>query len=504
MAAVGPAYYKDLRGLVLDRYIADDVDMTTVKSADTMIQLAEIIDNWRVDATRFAVECLGVVPTEQQELILDNASKLNARVAVKSGHGIGKSSSLAWLILWGLVCYDDMLIACTAPTNHQLNDILMAEVKKWAKDMLEPWRSAIRFRQFEIRMETLQGRCVMRTGQRGNPEALQGFHAASMLYIIDEASGVDEAVFETARGALSTPGARIVMTANPTRASGFFYNAFNVNRDSWRRLTLSSADSPNVTPEYVADMAREYGVESDVYRVRVLGEFPSRGDMQFISTDLADKAAARYLDEIAYSYAPLVIGCDVANYGGDRSVIYLRQGLYSKLLLSMHGQDDTWLMRYTDQIVKYADEYNADAIMVDGAGVGAGVVSRLHQLGRKPINVQFGGASSAPEYLNKRAECWGLMREWLQDGGWIERNDDLIADLTAPEYQLNIKGLIQLERKEDIKKRGVHSPDLADALALTFAVPVNPHKARGSYSPVSAPGKPGAAYNPFKQLNKGR
>ena len=437
-------------------------------------ELADIVEQWRTDALQFVRDQFNVEPSEQQQRLLTAASKPDAHVAVKSGHGTGKTTCMAWLILWAVTCFDDVKVPCTAPTAHQLKDALWTEVEKWRNRMLEPWRSSVGITSDEVRVKGVPGFAVARTGRKENPEALQGFHAETLIFLVDEASGIDDKVFEVARGALSTPGARVIMAANPTRTTGYFHNAFHRNRDKWDLLTFSCADSPLVSTDYINDMRDEYGEESDIYRVRVLGEFPSGGDLQFIPGALAEAAMHRYHLERLYNFAPPVLGVDVAWFGGDRSVVFLRQGIYSRLLWEQQGCEIATL---AGVVARLEDEHKADAVFVDATGVGAGVVSNLRLMGRTPIAVSFGGAPLDQQYTNKRAECWGLMRDWMRDDqGWIPDHDKLRDDLCAPDYGYDMRGRLKLERKEDMKKRGLASPDYADALALTFAAPVAPRR----------------------------
>lgn len=435
-------------------------------------QLAELVTEWRKDAALFVSDQFGVTPTPQQAAMLKAASLPGARVAVKSGHGTGKSTALAWLLLWGICCFDDIKIPCTAPTGHQLSDILWAEVEKWRAKMLEPWRSSIRITRDSVKVEGLSGVAVARTGRKDNPEALQGFHSNELIFLIDEASGIPDPVFEVAKGTLSTPSARVVMAANPTRTTGYFHRAFHRGRDAWTRLTFSCADSPLVSPNYVEEMRQEYGEDSDIYKVRVLGEFPDGGDLQFIPTTVVEEAQARYHRPETYSFAPVVLGVDVAWFGGDKSVVFLRQGLHSRLLFAMPGCEISTL---AGKVAAFEDQWRAGAVFVDATGVGAGVVSNLRLMGRSPVAVMMGGSSALEECFNKRAECWWQMKKWLaEEQGQIPKDERLKDDLCAPDYGYDMRGRVKLERKEDMRSRGLASPDYADALALTFAQPVRP------------------------------
>ena len=460
------------------------------------------LSRWRDSPVLFVKEMFNVSPSKQQAQMLRAAGKPGARVAVKSGHGTGKSTALAWLTLWAIVCFDDVKIPATAPTAHQLQDILLAEISKWKDRMLTPWKDMIRVSKDGLKMDGAPGFAAMRTGRKENPEALQGFHADTLVFLIDEASGIDEKVYEVARGTLSTPSARIVMASNPTRSTGYFYNAFHRGRDNWDLFTFSCVDSPFVAPEYIKEMKDEYGENSDIYRVRVLGEFPKGGDLQFIPTSMVEGAMRQYYDEKAYDFAPLMLGVDVAYFGGDRSVIYLRQGLHARRLFAVQGIEPAVLAGH---VARLWDEHQADAVLVDVTGVGAGVVSNLRLQGRLPIAVAFSGSSGTDGYHNKRAECWGLMKEWLRDGGWIPNDERLRDDMCGPEYSYTMGGKVILERKEEMKKRGIASPDDADALALTFAEPVLATRKRGNVGLLSAEYRDKSdKYDPFWSLKHHR
>lgn len=437
-----------------------------------MDELADLVLSWRSDAALFVTDQFAVTPSPQQLKLLSSASAPGAHVAVKSGHGTGKTTALAWLILWGVTCFDDVKVPCTAPTAHQLKDTLWPEVEKWRSRMLEPWKSAIKITQEKVELTGTTNFAVARTGRKENPEALQGFHADNLFFLIDEASGIDDKVFEVARGALSTASSRVIMAANPTRTTGYFYRAFHRNRDAWDLMTFSCTESPHVDPNYIKEMREEYGEDSDIYKVRVLGEFPSGGDLQFIPASVADAAMKRYYRPEMYDFAPIVLGVDVAWFGGDKSVIFLRQGLHSRILFVMQGCEIATL---AGLVADFEDKLHADAVFIDATGVGAGVVSNLRYMNRQPFAVMLGGGSTAKECMNKRAECWWHMKAWLKDGQ-IPDDERLKDELCAPDYAYDMQGRVKIERKEDMKSRGLASPDLADALALTFAAPVAPRE----------------------------
>ena len=450
-------------------------------SPEELTRVQEWGERFRRDPVEYVRRVFRAEPTDQQAQLLRAVADPGAKVAVRSGHGTGKTTALAWIILWYLPLHRNALIPCTAPTGHQLYDLLWAEVQRWQPKMPPELADCVIVKQsrVEIRGYERTKFAVARTARKENPEALAGFHSENLLFLIDEASGVPEQIFQVAEGALSTPGSRVVMTSNPTRITGYFYDAFGRNRDKWTRLHFSGPESPLVDHEFVREMGEKYGEDSDIYRVRVLGEFPKASVLQLIPQDLVEAALGAHLPEEAYRFAPRILGVDVARFGDDRSAVFYRQGRHAELALALRSQDT---MTLAGRVAALEDELRADAVFVDEGGVGGGVVDRLRQLGRSPIPVNFGGAPLDGRYQNKRAEMWCLLKAWLQEGAEIcprdrQQNDiasDLRDDLVGPEYGFSSSGKLQLERKEDMKKRGLASPDLGDALALTFAAPVRP------------------------------
>lgn len=463
-------------------------------------KLISDVERWRDSILDFVVECLDAEPTKQQESALIAFSRPGAHVSIRSGHGTGKSTMFAWIALWALICFWDVKVPATAPTAHQLEDILFPEIEKWRSRMLEPWKSAIRVKGDKVTMDGTPGFVAARTGRKENPEALQGFHADHMIFLIDEASGIPETVFEVARGALSTEGARILMAANPTRLSGYFYNSHHRNRDLWTRFQFSCLDSPRVSPAYASEIADEYGEDSDMYRVRVLGEFPNASVTQFMPGDVVEAAMGKHLRSEMFDFAPKILGVDVAMFGGDRSVIVLRQGLYSNIVYQTRGNTPEQLAGHAARLY---DEHKADALIVDATGVGEAVMSSLRLMHRSPIAFYAGEKSLLANCANRRTEVWYKMREWFLSGGAVPDDPDLRDDLVGPEYQYTTgKNLIQLERKADMKKRGLASPDLADALALTFAADVAKRIDLGGAANASAYHTAGRRYDPFWRTRK--
>ena len=423
----------------------------------------------------FAQEVLGAEPTEQQW----QASKAiveKRRVSIRSGHGTGKSTFMAWCVLWVLACYFPAKVPATAPTSHQLEDVLWAEIAKWHRQMALKFPAlAAEFEwsagAFRMKSAPNESFSVARTSRPEKPEALQGFHSDNILFLIDEASGVADNVFEVAEGALSTDGAFVVMAANPTRQSGYFFDSHHKMRSAWAALHWSGIDSPRVSRTYVENMRKKYGEHSPVFKVRVLGEFIGASD-GVISLELCEAARVREVEVNAA--APVVWGVDVARFGDDSSALAKRKGNHQQEPVREWWGKDTM---QTVGIIKA--EYDAatvkpDAINVDVIGIGSGVVDRLKELGLPAVGVNVAESESAnasPEisFNRLRDELWWKGREWLEARDCRMADDDeTVAELTTPSYSILSNGRIQVERKDDLKKRGVKSPNRADAWLLTF------------------------------------
>ena len=410
-------------------------------------------------------------------------------MARASGHGIGKSTLVAWVILWALSTMADGRVVVTANTDTQLRTKTWPEVTKWLRLAINRhWfkGTATSVYSADPAHERLW-RADAIPWSETNTEAFAGLHNAGrrVVLIFDEASAIHDKIWEVSEGALTDKDTEIIWFAfgNPTRNTGRFRECFGRFRHRWACGQIDSRTVEGTNAEQIAKWIEDYGEDSDFVRVRVRGVFPRAGSMQFIASDVVDAAAIR--DPHVELLDPLVMGVDVARFGDDQSVIYFRKGRDGRTFppIKLRGVETMTLAS------RVADEYHqrqADALFVDGGGVGAGVVDRLRQLGLPVLEVNFGGKPDRVTmgleeglYANKRAEMWGLMREWLK-GGAIPDDAELKADLTGTEYGYNKDSAIQLERKEDMKKRGLASPDIADALALTFAYPV----ARRTHAPT--------------------
>jgi len=407
--------------------------------------------------------------------------------ATASGHGVGKSALVAWIILWAISTCSDTRGVVTANTETQLKTKTWAELAKW-------YRLFIGREFFKLEATSIFSRdpdhiktwrIDMVPWSEHNTEAFAGLHnqGRRILVLFDEASAIPEPIWETTQGALTDANTEIIWAVfgNPTRNDTRFKKCFPGGQFAhrWRSRTVDSRDVSFTDKSEIQRWITDYGVDHDFVRVRVLGAFPRVGTVQFIDSDSVAAAAMREAQSFAHD--PLILGVDVARFGDDESVIYQRRGRDGRSLspLRFRGLDT---MQLASRIAELHGSTRADAIFVDGGGVGGGVVDRCRQLGVPVLEVQFGAKPDRADftidpskYANKRAEIWGLMREWIKVGA-IPDDTEFAAQLTATQYGFNARDEIQLESKADMKKRGASSPDIADALALTFAWPVLPRE----------------------------
>lgn len=397
------------------------------------------------------------------------------QIAVSSGHGIGKSALISMISKWALDTCVDTKIVLTSNTETQLRTKTFPELKKWFRlSLTHHWfkesatsiKSAVDGHGDTWRLDAVPW-SIDRT------ESFAGLHNKKkrIILIFDEASAIADKVWEVAEGALTDEETEIIWLAfgNPTRPNGRFYECFNRYRHRWINYQIDSRTVEGTNKILLDGWAKDYGEDSDFVKVRVRGVFPSSSASQFIELHLIDAAFGKHLEKEKYEHAPVIISCDPAWTGDDDLVIAMRKGLYFKILHVMPKNDNDAVP--AELIARFEDEYQADAVFID-LGHGTGIYSFGKNMGRDWQLIPFGGKSASPAYKNKRAEMWGLTREWLKDGGAIPPDNQLRDDLKAPEIMPTNDGIIQLEPKDAIKKRLGFSPNKADALALTFARPV--------------------------------
>lgn len=399
-------------------------------------------------------------------------SVLAIRMAASSGHGVGKSALVAWLILFILSTRPYSRGSITASTVTQLTTKTQPELAKWLRRCIcGHW-----FRLDTAKIVALESpedwRADFITARKENSEAFAGQHNATStsFYVFDEASGVPDEIFEVAEGGLTDGEPMMFCFGNPTRPTGHFADLFKKLAHRWLGYRVDSRTARMTNKAQIQAWAEDWGEDSDFFRVRVRGLPPGQAPEQLISKD--DVIAARRRPARADVWDPLVLGVDVARYGNDRSVIVARKGNDARThAAQIYEKIST--MELAARVVETANALQADAVFVDGGGIGGAVVDRCEQLGLIVIEVNFGGLSGDREFHDKRSEMWGKLREAVKNRLAIEDSDELENDLIAQEYLIDRRTRrTRLVSKEDLHRLELPSPDWGDALALTYALPV--------------------------------
>lgn len=402
------------------------------------------------------------------------------QMAIKSGHDIGKTAFLSWVTWWALATRVNTRGRATANTEKQLRTILWSELSKWhslfiAGHFFEWTATSIYWKDADL---APQWRIDAIPWSEHNLDAFSGLHnyGGRVFVLFDEASGIHEGIWQRVSGVMAEANTEAlwIVCSNPSRNHGRFFECFNRFRDSWTTITVDSRTVSFTNKGTIDKEIAAWGIDSDYIKVRWLGEFPDAASTQLIPLETIREARTRVPQNLYLE--PLILGVDVARFGSNESVLTFRRGRDARTIPSQRyrGLATTEL---GDKVVAAALEHRVDGILVDEGGVGGGVVDFIRRLGHSCIGVNFGGKpGSHPNGIavfNKRAEMYVALREWLREGGCIENSDDLEKQLTSIEYFFRSgKREIQLVPKEDMEDDGFDSPDVADALALTFAYPV--------------------------------
>lgn len=442
------------------------------------------LKEWRESPLLFVTECLNATPTEQQLELLTGETSIakHKRNTVRSGHGPGKSAVAAWIILWFMVTRPFAKVPCTAPTNRQLKDVLLSELSKWL-------RQSIVADEFVIQRDIIFQKDApkewwirfispsVRSTKEEQAETLAGLHADHMLIVVDEASGVPDPTFIPLEGALTSPDNKVLLIGNMTKNLGYFYDThFNpaISRD-WNKLHWDSRKSSNVHPSMPEYFAKKYGVESNVYRIRVLGEPPLQDENTLIPLWAALQCIGNEF-EVAED-EPLYIGVDVARYGDDASIILPRRGLRIFPWETFHKLNTIDLGGH---IIQTYQEVGASGCAIDVIGVGAGVsdwLEKHHLRNLHQVNVAM-SSSDITKYNKLRDELWVMVRENCLlgkysfpdvkvNGAEESLGQQLASELATVRYTFNPHGGYKVESKKDLKARAIPSPNIADALCLT-------------------------------------
>lgn len=445
------------------------------------------------DPVLFVREVFSATPYPDQVELLEAYRRGDRRISKRSGHGVGKTTGLAWIIVHHACFRFPQKTVCTAPTSKQLFDALYAETASWFK-RLPPFAREL----FEIKSETIELRSApersfisFRTSSAEKPEALAGVHSDHVLLVIDEASGIPEAIFESSIGSMSGENATTILCGNPVRLAGLFFDTHNKPEVmlKWTRFHTSCEGHPNVTPDFIDDVRARYGELSNAYRVRVLGEFPLVDDDTVIPWSLLEAALER---EVEVKRVRAIWGVDIARKGRDACALAKRRGNALDEPVQQWRNPD--LMATTGRVKAEWDKtpvsLRPEFIFVDAIGLGAGVADRLRELGLPAVAVNVSeSAALSDKYANLRTELWFRGREWLdrkdcrlngegwrrEGGEWVReagaawKDEALAQELSWPTFDYRSSGKVIVEGKKEMMKRlGKPSPNSADAFLLTL------------------------------------
>lgn len=450
-------------------------------------ELLDALDFYYDHPVEFVQDLIGADPDPWQKETL-NALVTNSKLSIRSGQGVGKTALESWSIVWFLSCRPYSRVVATAPTMQQLYEVLWAECAKWldrseVKDLLV-WTKT------KIYMDGDPERWFATAKTATKPENMQGFHEDHMLIVVDEASGVADPIMEAILGTLTGYDNKLLMCGNPNRLEGVFYDSHNIDLDKYWTKKVSSLDSTRTSKDNIEMLLKKYGRDSDVARVRIFGEFPKGALDSMISMETVEAAIDNKVKESEVTTSNILqIGVDVARFGDDKTVITGRIGY--KIF-----QPDKYVKKSTMETAgnviltakRYMQEYpniKAVIIKIDDTGVGGGVTDRVtevvyeEKLPYTVIGVNNGSAATDEYYANLGAQIWGEMRDALEENfsavlqgkpPVIELPDDvdLIKQLSNRKKKITSKGKIQLESKDEMKARGLGSPDTADSVTLAW------------------------------------
>lgn len=403
------------------------------------------------------------------------------RLAVASGHGIGKTALVAWLILWFISTRAKPQIVVTANTQAQLRTKTWRELAKWQDLAIHGDWFLYTGTQLKLRDRQEIWFATAVPWSASNSSAFAGTHEAHVLLVFDEASEIDDIIWEVSEGAMTTPGAMWFCFGNPTSNTGRFRQCWTKFRKRWITDKVDSRTAKMADRKQLDEWIEDYGIDSDFCKVRILGEFPSAGTKQFIGSDVVHAAIARSDPDSKHyinprqipARIPKIMGIDIGSYGGAQTIIVMRHGQHMlPEIKSIRDANHNVIAGYIGQTI---NEWDPDLVFIDATGYGHGVWLLLQQNGfDQVIPIYWGDRSQVMEpltYYNPRIEIWHRMAKWLETGS-IPDDNELFEDMIGPELHFDIGMRMRLESKDDMAKRGLPSPDKGDALALTFAHPV--------------------------------
>lgn len=469
----------------------------------------EIIRSWRDNPVKFVRECFGVEPDEwQKEVLMAFATK--NRIAMKACKGPGKTTVLAWCSWNFLVTRPHPNIAATSISRDNLSDGLWKEMAKWqlkSKFLQQEfiWTKTRIVARARPATWWMSARTWSKSADNTQQaDTLSGLHADYMLFVLDEVGGFPDSVMATAEAGLASGiETKIIMAGNPTHLDGPLYRACTNERHLWHLVEITSdPDDPKRTPRVSIEWARQqiekYGRNNPWVLVNVFGKFPPSSINVLLGPDDVSAAMKRHLMPDQYNWAQKRLGIDVARFGDDRTCIFPRQGLAAfHPVVMRHARDSAVSVDIANRVMMAKSRWQSEMEFFDDtAGWAHGAIDVMRNAGHAPMPIQYHSQKTCdPSYVNKRAEMWMEMAKWILAGGALPPIPELVTELTAPTYWYE-KGKFVLEEKDQIKERLGFSPDLGDALGLTFAIPDMPG-ASSIQAVLAGGGKMKSDWDPF-------
>ena len=432
----------------------------------------QLWEHCRKNPVYFLTDVLGVEPWEKQEQIIESVRD-NDNTAVASGHGVGKTFISACTTLWFLLCHYMSRVITTAPTNRQVESILWAEIWSLYKNARVPLGG--RLLKTSLNIEEKWFALGLSTD---DPDRFQGHHAKHLLLVVDEAPGVDPKIYEAAQGILTQAHSKALLIGNPTSSSGPFFECFRSKL--WNTMHISCYDSPAIrdpekypaltTQKWIDERKEYWGETSPMFQSRVLGEFPIEGEDTLIPLSWCERAVARWHKnrDAKRINTHVFLGLDVARYGTNKTVLtdYLPPRVREMKRIQKKSTTDAVNLVIQAGIAAGA---KLQQVTVDDTGVGGGVTDRLRDLKYPVIPINFSQKPADPMHFRSIRDeiLWYLREMFRSDEIEIPPNDDLIAQASAIKYKINARnGKIEIETKDDMRKRGISSPDELDSLAI--------------------------------------
>jgi phage terminase large subunit len=486
---------------------------------DTFRSAIENLRRWKKSSVTMVRELFHAEPDKWQIKALEAFSSNDPdkqRIAMKANKGPGKTAVLAWIIWNFQLCFAEVgehpQGAATGISEKNLDDNLWKELSKWQqrapllRDQFTWTKSRISNNDFPETWFFSKRTWSKSADSQQQADTLAGIHAKYILFVLDESGGIPSSIMATAEGGLSTVGTRgkIVQAGNPTHLTGPLYDACTRHASKWCVIEITGdPDDPDRSPRIDVKWAREqiemYGRNNPWVLVNVFGQFPPASLNALLGPDEVKLAMNRVLKAEDFSFAQKRLGIDVARFGDDRTVLFPRQGLCAGDPVIMRGVRTTEIAA---RVMLAKRNWNQEVELIDDTGHwGHGVLDNLIAAGHTPIPVVFHAPAIDPRYANRRAEMWLEMADWIKRGGAIPFIPEMIEELTEPTYTFQ-KGKFLLEDKDLIKERIGRSPDLGDALALTFAVPDEPNNPDLplGFEPALSMRQAINEYNPFAML----